>query len=129
MEEQGPGEIWGELPTAEAPAATVAFDKRGEEISDFVFHAQNRAEDIAHVQDMGFEVDDDNEPAPKNVPTLFGAPAPVRGGTTLKDRHGDGTASIAEQSCKARCTTDQHLQISGPLMRSCSLTSLSTSSP
>ena len=29
---------------------------------------------------MGFEVDDDNEPAPDNVPMLFGAPAPVNGG-------------------------------------------------
>ena len=57
MEEQGPGEIWGELPTAEAPAATIAIDERGEDIVDFVFHAQNRAEDIALVRDMGFEVD------------------------------------------------------------------------
>jgi hypothetical protein len=28
---------------------------------------------------MGFEVNDDNEPTPKNVPALFGAPAPVNG--------------------------------------------------
>jgi hypothetical protein len=34
-----------------------AIDERGEDIVDFVFHAQNRAEDIALVRDMGFEVD------------------------------------------------------------------------
>jgi hypothetical protein len=80
VEEQGACEIWGESPTAEAPAATTAIDERGEDIVDFVFHAQNRAEDIALVRDMGFEVDDNNKPAPENIPTLFGAPAPVVGG-------------------------------------------------
>jgi hypothetical protein len=81
VEEQGLlNQLWGELPTAKAHTATVAIDERGEEIAGFVFHAQNRAEDIALVRDMGFAVDNDNEPAPENVPTLFGAPAPVNGG-------------------------------------------------
>jgi hypothetical protein len=44
---------------------------------DFVFNAQNWAEDIALVRDMDFMVDDDNEPAPQNVPA-DGAP-PVNG--------------------------------------------------
>jgi hypothetical protein len=91
VEEQGPGEIWREfLPIAEAPAATIATDKQGEEIADFIFHAQNRAEDIALIRDMGFEVDDDNEPAPENVPTLFGAPVPVRGGDLFEADMGMG---------------------------------------
>ncbi len=37
-------------------------------ISDHIFFAQNRAEDIAHVGKEGFEVYDDNDTAPKNVP-------------------------------------------------------------
>ena len=44
------------------------IDERGEDIADFVFNAQNRAEDIALIPNMGFEVGDDNEPAPENVP-------------------------------------------------------------
>jgi hypothetical protein len=34
-----------------------------------VLHAGNRAEDIAQVRALGFVVDDDNEPAPENIPT------------------------------------------------------------
>jgi hypothetical protein len=33
-----------------------------------VLHAGNRAEDIAEIRGMGFSVDDDNEPAPENIP-------------------------------------------------------------
>jgi hypothetical protein len=33
-----------------------------------VLHAGNRAEDIAQVRALGFVVDDDNEPAPENIP-------------------------------------------------------------
>jgi hypothetical protein len=79
-EQESLNQLWRELPTAKAPAATDALDEQGEEIADFVFHAQNRVEYITLVRDMGFEVNDDNEPAPTNVPTLFGAPAPVNGG-------------------------------------------------
>jgi hypothetical protein len=49
---------------------------------NFVFNAQNRAEDIALVRDMGFEVDDDNGPTPENVPAVD-AP-PVNGGSLLE---------------------------------------------
>ena len=43
-------------------------------IGDEIFFAQNRAEDIARVRAEGFEVDDDNDPAPENVPRLFDVP-------------------------------------------------------
>jgi len=37
-------------------------------LPDGIFHMGNRAEDMAAVRGMGFSVDDDNEPAPENVP-------------------------------------------------------------
>jgi hypothetical protein len=78
VEEQGPlDQLWEDAAPAKAPAATVAIDKDGEEIADFVFNAQNRAEDIALIRDMGFMVEYDNKPSPKNVPA-GGAP-PVNG--------------------------------------------------
>ena len=46
-------------------------------IGDDIFFAQNCAEDIAHVRAEGFEVDDDNDPAPENVPGLFDVPPVV----------------------------------------------------
>ena len=56
VEEQGPpDQLWEDAARAEAPAAAVCIDERGEEIADFVFNAQNRAEDIALVRNMGFE--------------------------------------------------------------------------
>ena len=86
VEEQGlPDQLWEEAaPTTEAPAAaaTVYIDERGEDIADFVFNAQNQAEDIALIRNMGFEVDDDNEPAPENVPA--GDAPPVNGGALLE---------------------------------------------
>jgi hypothetical protein len=60
--------IWDEpglVPSVLTPTAT---NKVGEEIADFVFQAQNWVEDIALVWAMGFEVGDDNKPAPKNIP-------------------------------------------------------------
>ena len=39
-----------------------------EQIPDHVFHLSGQAEDIAHVRGLGFEVDDDNDPAPENIP-------------------------------------------------------------
>jgi len=66
--EQPTGEIWGGEPEATTAAAPAAQNEQNEPIADFVFNAQNRTEDIALVRAMGFEVDDDNEPAPENVP-------------------------------------------------------------
>ena len=82
VEEEGPpDQLWEDAAPAEAPA-TAYIDERGEDIADFVFNAQNRAEDIALVRNMGFEVDDDNDPAPENVPDA-NAP-PVNGGVLLE---------------------------------------------
>ncbi len=83
VEEQGLlDQLWEDVAPAEAPAATVAINKDGKEIADFVFNAPNWAEDIALVWDMGFMVDDDNEPAPENVPA-DGTP-PVNGEALLE---------------------------------------------
>jgi hypothetical protein len=81
--EQGPGHLLWDAdgvtagPTGLPPVLVTNADQ-GEEIAEFIFNAQNRAEDIALVRNMGFEVDDDNEPAPENVPTN-NAPRPNGG--------------------------------------------------
>jgi len=74
--------LWEDAAQAKAPTAAVYINKRGEKIADFVFNAQNWAEDIALVWNMGFEVNDDNKPAPANVPAS-NAP-PVNGGALLE---------------------------------------------
>ncbi len=63
--EQGTGKIWGGEPGATTAAAPVIPNEANEPIADFIFNAQNRAENIALVWAMGFEVDEDNEPAPE----------------------------------------------------------------
>ena len=81
--EQGPpDQLWEHAAPAEAPAAAVYIDEQGEDIANFFFNAHNQAEDIALVRDMGFEVDDDNEPAPENVPAVD-APF-VNGGSLME---------------------------------------------
>ncbi len=92
-------QLWVDAAPAKAPATTVAINEDGEEIADFVFNAQNGAENITLIQNMDFMVDDDNKPAPKNVPA-DGAP-PVNGGHSWKGWSGGGTALIAKQFCKA----------------------------
>ncbi len=57
--------------------AVAAADAAGEEleqepIEESIFHLGNSAEDIALVHIQGLEVDDDNEPAPENVPDKTG---------------------------------------------------------
>eukprot|EP00957_Ditylum_brightwellii_P128221 9779406-Ditylum_brightwellii.AAC.1 len=45
-------------------------EERGEEeIPAQVFNAGSHSEDIAMVRNMGIMVDDDNKPAPENIPT------------------------------------------------------------
>ncbi len=51
------------------PVAEVV--KEQVEIGEDIFRAGNRAEDIANVRGQGFEVDDNNDPAPENIPTLW----------------------------------------------------------
>ncbi len=83
VEEQGPlDQLWENAAPAEAPAATVAINEDGKEIADFVLNAQNWVEDIALVWDMGFMVNNNNEPAPENVPA-DGTP-PVNGEALLE---------------------------------------------
>ena len=43
-------------------------EEQRQEIPQEVQHARNVREDIALVQAMGFMVDDDNNPAPENIP-------------------------------------------------------------
>ena len=64
------------------PPLSIDIDKQGEEIADVVFNLQNQAEDITLVRNMGFEVGNDKEPAPENVPA--GNAPPVNGGALLE---------------------------------------------
>lgn len=70
-------EVVNSQPAVEAAdnAANNDEDERTP-IDTAVFAAGNVAEDIAFVRGQGLEVDDDNEPAPENIPTAD-APAPV----------------------------------------------------
>ena len=69
-EEGHPNGIWGDagirLPRGEA--LVEAASNEWAEIGDDIFTAQNVAEDIACIQGQGFEVDDDNDLAPENIP-------------------------------------------------------------
>ena len=60
-------------PSPEVAAAASAQD--GVPIDDSIFHAGNTAEDIAVVENQGFDVDDDNRPAEENVPVPNGPTA------------------------------------------------------
>ena len=62
---------WGGEPEATpttAAAAPVTPTEQNEPIADFIFTALNWADDIALVRAMGFEIDDENKPAPENIP-------------------------------------------------------------
>jgi hypothetical protein len=83
--EQGTGEIWGGEPEATTAAAPVIPNEANKPIADFVFNAQNRAEDIAL-----FEVDDDNEPAPENIPAPDAALFRLGGGSQQRAGVGMG---------------------------------------
>ena len=56
---------------AAQPAAAAPIVEEQVEIPDEIFQVGNRAEDIALVRGQGFEVDDNNEPAPENIPGLW----------------------------------------------------------
>ena len=49
---------------------TVPPSAPGDPIEDVIFNASNRSEDIALVRNQRLEVDDEMEPAPKNVPLV-----------------------------------------------------------
>ena len=47
----------------------TAEDDGPAEINNSVYNARNTTEDIMTVRGMGLDVDNDNDPAPQNVPT------------------------------------------------------------
>ena len=55
------------LPPREIRNSTAPPSSPGDPIEDGVFNASNREEKISPVMNQGLEVDDDMEPAPKNV--------------------------------------------------------------
>ena len=59
-------------PVAPTPADLPVWHGDGtdnsNEINDDIYHARNNAEDIANVRAKGFLVDNNNDPAPKNIP-------------------------------------------------------------
>ena len=65
----GDGDIGNQ---GEGGDANAQEEEAPEEIPHEVLNAGNHAEDIALVQAMGFMVDNDNEPAPENVPQQGG---------------------------------------------------------
>ena len=62
---------------------------------DIIYNFQNNAEDIAQVRDKGFLVDDDNDPAPKNIPATNAVEvAPKKNGLPLDQEWGGTTLVI-----------------------------------
>ncbi len=108
--EEGPPEHFfsasNSVENGEAEAAAAA-NAAGEEpahesIDESIFHSGNCAKDIALVYAQGLEVDDDNEPAPENVPEETG----VCDRSGLVGAHGQkwGQDGIDEQ--KLRCPSN-----------------------
>ena len=62
-----PSGFWGNAPapTEPPPDDPIAGN---EAINGNVFFARNNAKDIARIRAEGFEVNDDNDPAPENIP-------------------------------------------------------------
>ncbi len=60
--------IWAHTVINHPAAAPATFPEGNDLIDDYIFFAQNRSEDIARVRAEGFEVDDDKNPAPENIP-------------------------------------------------------------
>ena len=56
------------IATSDLASDPTASNERGSSIPDDLFHSSNVAEDIAAVRNLGFLVDNDNDPAPENVP-------------------------------------------------------------
>ena len=93
--EQGPDKgLWDEVANNPAPGNPPLPDGDADHIpipiENEIFNLRGTAEDIAMVRNQGFDVDDDNEPVPKNVPT--------DDGPTVDDNPGDGMVLIAAQT-------------------------------
>jgi hypothetical protein len=71
--EEGPNDgVWEEVANNPAPGNPSLPDGDVDNpvpIDDAIFNLRGTAEDIAMVRNQGFDVDDDNEPVPENVPT------------------------------------------------------------
>ena len=77
MREEGYADgIWEErtIVPVQQVAAGVAETNERVEIGKNIFAAQNVAKDIARVHQEGFEVDNNNEPLPENVPANGNVP-------------------------------------------------------
>ena len=61
-----------EQPGSPPAAAAVGDDDEREEVNPAACFATAQAEDILLVRNQGLDVNDDNEPAPENVPTADG---------------------------------------------------------
>ena len=81
---------------AAAGAPPGALPPNTDDREDDNFEARNRAEDIALIENQGFDVDDDNHPAVENIP-MKNAPATASDGFTLA-RSEDGRASTSDAS-------------------------------
>ena len=68
--------IWSTPLHADGTPALAVTDDEGQEINADVFNANDCMDDIARIHAEGFEVNDDNEALPENVP-IMGAP-PVK---------------------------------------------------
>ena len=58
-----------ELAKEKAEEAIDIGDLVGADLLEDIFNLRNRAEDIAQNRGLELDVDDDNNPAPKNIPT------------------------------------------------------------
>ena len=72
----------------------------GEKIPDHVFRLHGQAEDIAFIRGLGFEVDDDNDPAPENIP--------VRDQEGDRGEEGVATAEAWEGVCPRKALNVQN---------------------
>ena len=54
--------------TSVGRASDDTTEENQDEIPAFVCHATSRSEDVALIRGFGFHVDDDNDPAPENIP-------------------------------------------------------------
>jgi hypothetical protein len=81
--EGDPEDFWGSAPSPrvsrESSPSSVPEDV--DDVGDLPPVGGNLSEDIANFRNQGFNVDDDREPAPENIPT---EPEPVQQGTGLK---------------------------------------------
>jgi hypothetical protein len=81
-------QFFEEAPCTAAAGPSEAPQDVPEPIDESVFAATNTAEDIALVWGQGLDVDDDNEPAPENIPQEGDATAEEDTGLYLGQRWG-----------------------------------------